>query len=65
MKFLLLQGGATSMGLLTHTGPPEWHPAPESVKQTCEEAATLCEHLGEDLVQVRVHLLVQNSHNSV
>jgi len=52
------------MGLLTHTGPPEWHPAPESVKQTCEEAATLCEHLGEDLVQVRVHLLVQNSHNS-
>ncbi|KAL9183432.1 hypothetical protein ACHAXT_004288 [Thalassiosira profunda] len=32
-----------SMGLLTNSGPPDWHPAKPTLKEACAEAAKLCQ----------------------
>mmetsp|Transcript_39386 Transcript_39386/g.77493 ORF Transcript_39386/g.77493 Transcript_39386/m.77493 type:complete len:408 (-) Transcript_39386:121-1344(-) len=48
----IIQGGATSMGLLTPGGPQDWHPAPDQVRLACREAVELCERLGEDAVKL-------------
>lgn len=32
-----------SMGLLSQRGAPAWHPAPESLKETCRRAAAYCQ----------------------
>ena len=48
----VLQGGATSMGLLTPGGPQDWHPAPAQVRDACREAVELCDRLGEDIVKL-------------
>ncbi|KAK7010209.1 L-galactose dehydrogenase [Biomphalaria glabrata] len=37
------------MGLLSSRGPPEWHPAPEKIKQTCTLAAAYCQERGVDI----------------
>ena len=48
----IIQGGATSMGLLTPGGPQDWHPAPDQVREACEDAAKLADELGEDIVKL-------------
>jgi len=48
----VIQGGATSMGLLTPSGPPDWHPAPDQVRDACADAVQRCEELGEDIVKL-------------
>ncbi|KAK4531986.1 hypothetical protein CCYA_CCYA10G2843 [Cyanidiococcus yangmingshanensis] len=35
----VLNASPLSMGLLTSRGPPSWHPAPETLKQHCHNAA--------------------------
>lgn len=30
------------MGLLTNNGPPDWHPASDSIKEVCKEASDYC-----------------------
>jgi len=42
-KLGIMQGGATSMGLLTAQGPPPWHPAPPQLKDVCARAVKACE----------------------
>ena len=32
-----------SMGLLSSRGPPAWHPASETLRSKCEEAAEFCQ----------------------
>jgi len=48
----IIQGGATSMGLLTPQGPQDWHPAPDQVKQVCADAVKQCEEMGESIVKL-------------
>ena len=48
----IIQGGATSMGLLTPGGPQDWHPAPDQVRDACRDAAKLAEELGENIVKI-------------
>ena len=31
------------MGLLSSRGPPAWHPASETLRSKCKEAAELCQ----------------------
>jgi len=45
----VLNASPLAMGLLTHQGPPPWHPAGESIKQACRLAAEYCQHRGKDL----------------
>eukprot|EP00038_Savillea_parva_P009370 m.183110 g.183110 ORF g.183110 m.183110 type:complete len:375 (+) comp15720_c0_seq1:141-1265(+) len=45
----IINASAISMGLLTHRGPPAWHPATAEVKQVCAEAAKYCESQGVNI----------------
>jgi L-galactose dehydrogenase len=38
----ILAAAPLSMGLLTHNGPPEWHPASKELASSCHKAATIC-----------------------
>ena len=49
----VVQGGATSMGLLTPGGPQDWHPAPAVVKEVCKRAVDVCQsQLGENIIKL-------------
>ena len=39
----LISAAPLSMGLLTRSGPPLWHPAPTVLKEACVKASKLCE----------------------
>ena len=39
------------MGLLTPQGPPEWHPAPQQIRDACAAAVELAQSRGEDIVK--------------
>ncbi|CAN5520544.1 aldo/keto reductase [soil metagenome] len=45
----VLNASPLAMGLLTHQGPPPWHPASDRLKQACRFAAEYCERRGKDL----------------
>lgn len=47
-----LAAAPLSMGLLTPLGPPEWHPAPSSLKDACCHAARLCYDASVDISQL-------------
>lgn len=40
------------MGILTNEGPPEWHPAPRSVRDAGKRAAEYCSQHGVDLTEL-------------
>lgn len=45
----VLNASPLSLGLLTHQGPPPWHPAQPEIKAACAAAADLCRARGADL----------------
>jgi L-galactose dehydrogenase len=57
----IIQGGATSMGLLTPNGPQDWHPAPDQVRDACYNAVKYCEKLGEDIVKLSFQYTFQEN----
>ena len=38
----VINASPLSMGLLSQRGAPDWHPAPEALKEACRKAAELC-----------------------
>lgn len=48
----IINASAMSMGLLTMAGPQDWHPAPQTVKDACRQAANVCGKHGADLAQL-------------
>lgn len=42
------------MGLLTHGGPPSWHPLPQEARQVAANAALYCQEQGIDLPKLAV-----------
>jgi hypothetical protein len=38
----IINAAGVAMGLLTNAGPPEWHPAPDSLRQVCAAAGQYC-----------------------
>lgn len=59
----LLAAAPLSMGLLTHSGPPEWHPASEDLQAACSQAALICESHG--VVISTLAIVVALSHPQV
>ncbi|XP_022086056.1 uncharacterized protein LOC110976781 isoform X2 [Acanthaster planci] len=58
----IINASPISMGLLTHRGPPDWHPAPAAIKEACREAALYCQSLGVDISKLAMHYtLSQNA----
>lgn len=55
-----INASPVSMGLLTHRGPPVWHPAPEETKQVAIEAAQYCEKNGVNLEKLALHFSLGN-----
>jgi aryl-alcohol dehydrogenase-like predicted oxidoreductase len=49
------------MGLLTAGGPPDWHPAHDSVKDAAAEAARRCAALGADLSFVALQFALRTA----
>lgn len=45
----VLNASPLAMGLLTHQGPPSWHPAPDSIKLACMQAVNVCQKRGVDI----------------
>ena len=46
------------MGLLTHQGPPAWHPAPAHIKARYAKAAAFCQAHGVDIAQLAIQYSV-------
>ena len=49
-----------AMRLLSVDGPPDWHPAPETVRAKCAEAAGFCRERGTDLGKLALQFSVAN-----
>ncbi|CAN0920903.1 L-galactose dehydrogenase [Linum grandiflorum] len=48
------------MGLLTETGPPEWHPASPELKAACKTAALHCKEKGKNLPKLAMQFSLTN-----
>mmetsp|Transcript_2221 Transcript_2221/g.5001 ORF Transcript_2221/g.5001 Transcript_2221/m.5001 type:complete len:339 (-) Transcript_2221:1612-2628(-) len=60
----VINASALSMGLLTDRGPPEWHPAPEALKDAARKAAVRASKFKSDLAAeaLRYAILPPNQH---
>jgi L-galactose dehydrogenase len=54
----VLTASPLSMGLLSHRGPPAWHPAPGDLKRACSMAADHCARRGADISKLAVQFAV-------
>lgn len=50
----VVNAAPVSQGLLTNQGPAVWHPAPDTVKQVCADAAAFCREQGTDIAKVAI-----------
>jgi L-galactose dehydrogenase len=48
----VLNASPLHMGILTRGGPPDWHPAPQSVRDAGRRAAEYCNQHGVDLTEL-------------
>lgn len=48
----VINASPLSMGLLTNSGPPAWHPAPTAVRESAKAAAQVCQQAGTDIARV-------------
>lgn len=48
----LISASPLHLGILTRQGPPEWHPAPASVREAGARIAALCSDHGVDVAEV-------------
>ena len=49
-----------SMGLLTERGAPDWHPAPQPLKDICKKAMLHCKSKGKSIEQLAIKYSVSN-----
>jgi Aldo/keto reductase family len=59
-QILILAAAPLSMGLLTHRGPPEWHPASSELKHACQQAALICKKHGVDISTLALLVALSN-----
>jgi aryl-alcohol dehydrogenase-like predicted oxidoreductase len=45
----VINASPLSMGLLSQRGAPDWHPAPEALKEACAKAAAYCQEQGYEI----------------
>lgn len=58
----LINGSPLHMGMLTHTGPPPWHPAPQEVKDVARRVVAVCEARDVDPALLGLSFALQNQH---
>jgi len=57
----LICAAPLSMGLLTKSGPPAWHPASSTLKLACLEASQLCEENSVNISKLAIAFSLSNS----
>ena len=57
----VINASPLSMGLLSQRGAPAWHPAPESLKERCAQAAKLCAERGVEIEKLAMQYSVNNA----
>lgn len=50
----VISASPLSMGLLTESGPPEWHPAPPELKAACQSASAYCKEKGKNISKLAI-----------
>jgi aryl-alcohol dehydrogenase-like predicted oxidoreductase len=50
----VINASPLSMGLLSERGAPDWHPAPEALKEACTRAAQYCKEKGYPIEKLAV-----------
>ncbi|KAG6553586.1 hypothetical protein Mapa_004500 [Marchantia paleacea] len=56
----VISASPLSMGLLTPQGPPDWHPAPQKLKDACATAAAHCQSKGKDITKLALQYSLSN-----
>ena len=57
---VIFNSAPLAMRLLSHVGPPAWHPAPAALKAKCAAAAQFCKENGGDLGKLALQFAVAN-----
>lgn len=57
----IINASPLSMGLLTESGPPDWHPAPQIIRDYVAEAAAHCRSHGIDIAQLALQFSLAQS----
>ncbi|XP_021981936.1 L-galactose dehydrogenase isoform X1 [Helianthus annuus] len=56
----VISASPLAMGLLTESGPPEWHPASPKLKAACQTAAAFCKKKGKDISKLALQYSLCN-----
>lgn len=56
----VISASPLAMGLLTGSGPPEWHPASPELKAACQAAATYCKEKGKNISKLAMQYSLSN-----
>jgi L-galactose dehydrogenase len=56
----LINASGLCMGLLTEQGPPDWHPAPQQVRDAGRKAAEFCREKGADISEVALRFCLDH-----
>lgn len=64
-NIIIVQGGVTSMGLLTPQGPPIWHPASNDIKLYCKKMNEYCNNKNIDIVEKAFYFTYLNKNINI
>ncbi|PWA94474.1 NAD(P)-linked oxidoreductase superfamily protein [Artemisia annua] len=56
----VISASPLSMGLLTESGPPEWHPASAELQAACQTAAAFCKKKGKNISKLAMQYSLCN-----
>ena len=56
----LINASGLCMGLLTEHGPPDWHPAPQQVRDAGKKAAEFCRAHGADISKIALRFCLDH-----
>lgn len=56
----VISASPLAMGLLTESGPPQWHPASHELKLACEAAAAHCKEKGKNISKLAMQYSLSN-----
>jgi L-galactose dehydrogenase len=57
----IISASPLAMGLLTEDGPPNWHPAPQSIRDACRRAVEHCHQTGANIAELALKFAVRNN----
>ncbi|MED6169513.1 hypothetical protein PIB30_021972 [Stylosanthes scabra] len=56
----IISASPLAMGLLTESGPPQWHPASPELKSACQAAAACCKKKGKNISKLAMQYSLLN-----